>query len=72
MMFRKPLVERVVASLVTPRLILSTAPVHVFAQATAAVATPEEWPREFQCGSITFTVYQPQIGGGGGRFGGRR
>ena len=55
------LIKRVVASLVAPLLVLPTAPAHVFAQATQAAANDQGWPRECQSGSITFTVYQPQV-----------
>lgn len=55
------LIKRVVASLVAPLLVLPTAPAQVFAQATQAAANDHGWPREFQSGSITFTVYQPQV-----------
>jgi len=55
------LIKRGVTSLVAPLLVLPTAPAHVFAQATQAAANDQGWPRECQSGSITFTVYQPQV-----------
>ena len=53
MVFRKALIKRVVRS-------LARGPVAGAADGEAA-ANDQGWPREFQGGSITFTVYQPQV-----------
>jgi len=59
MRFRNTISTRLVAVLLVSLLVLPMLPTRGFAQAPPPGAN--EWPREFQSGSITFTVYQPQI-----------
>src|SRR5262245_27454609 len=53
--------KRVLASLLVPLLVLSMVPSRGFGQTPPAPAGDQAWPREFQSGSTTFTVYQPQV-----------
>jgi hypothetical protein len=55
------LTKQVVALLLVPLLVLAMVPSRGFTQASPAPAGDQTWPREFQSGSTTFTVYQPQI-----------
>ena len=59
MTFRNACTTRLVAVLLVPLLMLPMLPARGFAQAPPPAGN--DWPREFQSGSITFTVYQPQI-----------
>jgi len=61
MKLRIALIKQAVALLLVPLLVLSMVPVRAFGQAPQAPAGDQAWPREFQSGSITFTVYQPQL-----------
>jgi hypothetical protein len=53
--------KRAVALLLVPLLVLSMVPARGVAQAPTTVGADPAWPREFQSGSTTFTVYQPQL-----------
>ena len=53
--------KRRLALLLVPLLVLSMAPPPALAQAPPAPGGDQAWPREFQSGSTTFTVYQPQL-----------
>ena len=53
-------IKQVVALLLVPLLVLPMVPSRGFGQAPPAPAGDQAWPREFQSGSTTFTVYQPQ------------
>ena len=61
MTFRIALIKRVVALLLVPLLVFSMVPLPAFAQTSPPAVGDQAWPREFQSGSITFTVYQPQL-----------
>src|SRR5262244_2595427 len=53
--------KRVVTVLLIPLLLLSMLPPPVLAQGPSAPSGGPEWPRQFQNGSFTITVYQPQV-----------
>jgi hypothetical protein len=61
MAYRNPFVIRAVAVLLVPLLTLPMLPARGFGQAPPAAALGQPWPREFQSGGLTFTVYQPQV-----------
>ena len=61
MKLRIAFIKQVVALLLVPLLMVSMMPPVAFAQAQPAPAGDQGWPREFQSGNITFTVYQPQL-----------
>jgi hypothetical protein len=61
MTLRIALFKRVVALLLVPLLVLLTVPLPVFGQTPPATAVAQTWPREFQSGGTTITVYQPQV-----------
>jgi hypothetical protein len=54
------LTKQVVALLLVPLLVLAMVPSRGFTQAPPPTGN-QVWPREFQSGSTTFTVYQPQV-----------
>src|SRR5262249_9306210 len=47
--------------LLLPWLLLRLGPLPALAQAPPARGDNQAWPRQFQSGSLTFTVYQPQL-----------
>jgi hypothetical protein len=61
MTLRIAFIKQVVALLLVPLLVLLMVPPVALGQAPPAPAGDQAWPREFQSGSTTFTVYQPQI-----------
>ena len=61
MKLRIALIKQVVALILVPLLVFSMVPLRALGQAPPAPAGDEAWPREFQSGSTTFTVYQPQL-----------
>jgi hypothetical protein len=54
------LTKQVVALLLVPLLVLAMVPSRGSGQTPPATGN-QVWPREFQSGSTTFTVYQPQV-----------
>src|SRR5262245_46594717 len=54
-------IKRAVALLLVPLLMSWMVPSRALAQVPANLAVEQPWPREFQSGSITFSVYQPQL-----------
>jgi hypothetical protein len=61
MKWRITFVKQVMALLLLPLLVLSMVPPVAFGQAPPAPAGDQAWPREFQSGGTTITVYQPQV-----------
>ena len=61
MTLRFAFIKRVVALQLVPLLVLWMAPPVALGQTPPAPAGDQAWPREFQSGSTTLTVYQPQI-----------
>jgi len=61
MALRVTSIKRVVAVLLVPLLEFWSALPPALAQAPPAPASAQSWPREFQSGDSTITVYQPQL-----------
>ncbi len=61
MTWRKTSSKRRVALLLLPLLVLSMVPPQALAQAPPAPGGAQAWPRQFQSGSTTITMYQPQL-----------
>jgi hypothetical protein len=61
MTFRVTSVKRVIASMLVPVLPFWLVLPPAIAQAPPAPASGQSWPREFQSGNSTITVYQPQL-----------
>jgi hypothetical protein len=61
MTLRIAFIKQVFTVLLVPLLVLSMVPPMALGQAPPAPASDQAWPREFQSGSTTFTVYQPQL-----------
>jgi hypothetical protein len=61
MKLRIELIKQSVALLLISLLVLPIVPSRGFGQTPQATAGNQAWPREVQSGSITFTVYQPQL-----------
>ena len=55
------LIKRVVALILVPSLVFSMVPLRAFGQTPPAPAVAQTWPREFNSGGTTITVYQPQL-----------
>src|SRR5262245_22998109 len=58
--------KRSIILLLVPLLVLAMVP-PTLAQAPSAPGGDQAWPQQFQSGSITFTVYQPQLDSWRGR-----
>src|SRR5215510_12557225 len=58
--------KRRIILLLVPLLVLAMVP-PTLAQAPSAPGGDQAWPRQFQSGNITFTVYQPQLDSWHGR-----
>jgi hypothetical protein len=61
MTLRIAFIKQVFAALLVPLLVLSMVSPVAIGQAPPAPADDQAWPRDFQSGSTTFTVYQPQV-----------
>ena len=61
MRLRMAFCKRCVALFLVPLLVFSMVPPAALAQAPPAPAGGQAWPREFQSGSTTITMYQPQL-----------
>src|SRR5262245_54679609 len=59
--------KRCITLLLIPLLVLALGPPPALAQEPPAPGSDQAWPRQFQSGSITFTVYQLQLDSWHGR-----